>query len=366
MVLSHAFWKRTFGEDTDVVGRDILLNGARFQVVGVSREGFRGAAVGVSPDVFVPIVMFRTFNPTANNWNTRGTWFLTVMGRLKPEVTRAQAEAELGVLWQQILNNDPNRRPVATWDKQYTLNNTALVLPGNKGYSYLRNETSRPLIILMITVGLVLLIACANVANLLLARAVGRSKEIAVRLAVGAGRGRLMAQMLTESITLSVLGGMAGVAGAWIGVRVLMSFLPQRTFSVELYLSPDPRLLSFACGVICGEWVDRRACPGVQGEPARLGICFEVRCRQPYRWSVEALGLASYSGLFASGAVTAVAGGCRPVCPNVVKPPASGSRHESRKPAPGGYQYRAARLSAAAGTYVLRPATRRGGAVAGG
>src|SRR5262245_53886991 len=127
-VLSHAFWKRTLGGDTGVVGRDILLNGALFQVAGVAREGFRGAAVGESPDIFVPIVTFRTFNPTTD-WNTRGMWWLTVMGRLKPGVTRAQAEAEFGVLWHQILRDDPDQRPVATWDKQYTLNNTALVLP---------------------------------------------------------------------------------------------------------------------------------------------------------------------------------------------------------------------------------------------
>jgi hypothetical protein len=97
--------------------------------------------IGVSADVFVPIAMLRTFNPTADSWHSRSMWWLTVMGRLKPGVTRAQAEAEFGVLWQQILSNDPNRRPVATWDKQYTLNITALVLAGSRGDSYLCNET---------------------------------------------------------------------------------------------------------------------------------------------------------------------------------------------------------------------------------
>ena len=249
VVLSHAFWKRAFGEDTGMVGRDVLLNGARFQVVGVSREGFTGTTVGISPDLFVPIIMFRTFNPASFEWNTRHMWWLTVMGRLKPELTAAQANAEFDVLWQQILNNDPERRPVATWDKEYRLNNTAVVLPGNQGYSDLRNEASRPLIVLMITVGLVLLIACANVANLLLARAVARSKEIAVRLALGAGRRRVVMQLLTESITLSLLGGVASLTVAWMGVRVLMSFLPQGTFAADLHLSPDARLLSFACAL---------------------------------------------------------------------------------------------------------------------
>jgi predicted permease len=243
-VLSYAFWKRMFGEDTGVVGRDMLLNGARFQIVGVSREGFTGTAVGISPDAFVPIMMERALNRTPFEWNTRRVWGLTVMGRLKPGVTTAQANAEFDVMWQQILRSDPEQRP-ATWDTEYKINNTTTVLPGSRGYSYLRNETSRTLIVLMLTVGLVLLIACANVANLLLARAVARGKEIAVR-AVGAGRGRLVMQMLTGSITLSLLSGIASLVVAWMGIRVLTTFLPQGTFPAELNLSPDARLLSFA------------------------------------------------------------------------------------------------------------------------
>lgn len=247
-VLSYAFWKRMFGEDTGVVGRDMLLNGARLQIVGVSREGFTGTEKGISPDVFVPIMMERALNRTPFEWNTRRVWGLTVMGRLKPGVTTAQANAEFDVMWQQILHSDPDEHP-ATWDTEYKINNTTTILPGSQGYSYLRNETSRPLIVLMLTVGLVLLIACANVANLLLARAVARGKEIAVRLAVGADRGRLVMQMLTESITLSLLSGIASLTVAWMGVRVLMTFLPQGIFPAELNLSPDARLLSFACAL---------------------------------------------------------------------------------------------------------------------
>jgi predicted permease len=248
-ILSHAFWKRTLGQDTSVVGRDVVLNGATFQVIGVSQEGFTGASVGIAPDVFVPIVMFRTFNPTATFWNTRNVWWLTVIGRLKPGVTHAGAGAEFNVLWQRILQEDPKRRPVAAWDKNYKNDNTAFVLPGSQGYSYLRNQTSKPLTILMITVCLVLLIACANIANLLLARGMARRREISVRLAVGAARGRLVLQMLTESVTLSMLGGVAGLAIAWIGVRILLSFLPGGAFPVELNLSPDFRLLSFTFGL---------------------------------------------------------------------------------------------------------------------
>src|SRR5258708_36046592 len=189
------------------------------------------------------------YTPPKREGKTRRMWWLTVIGRLKPNVTRPAAEAEFGVLWQQILENDPKRRPVASWDKNYKMNNTAVILPGSQGYSSLRNQTSKPLTILTITVGLVLLIACANVANLLLARGASRRREIAVRLAVGAARSRLIRQMLTESVTLSLLGGLAGMAGAWIGVRGLLTFLPGGTFSGELHLSPDPRLLGFALGL---------------------------------------------------------------------------------------------------------------------
>jgi predicted permease len=248
-VLSYPFWKRAFGEDTSIVGRDIVLNGARFQVVGVSREGFSGTMVGTVPDVFVPIVMYRTFRPTAARWNTRNMWWLTVIGRLKPGVTRESAEAELNVLWQRILETDPNRRPVQAWQKEYKIQNTAVVFTGSQGHSYVRNQTSKPLTVLMITVALVLVIACANVANLLLARGVARRREIAVRLAVGAERGRLIRQMLTESVTLSVLGGLAGLVVAWAGVQVLLSFMPRGTFPVQLNISPDLRLLGFAFGL---------------------------------------------------------------------------------------------------------------------
>jgi predicted permease len=171
------------------------------------------------------------------------------MGRLKHDIPATQANGEFAVLWQQILKNDPEQRPVAAWDKEYKLKNTTVVLSGSQGYSYLRNEASKPLVVLMITAALVLLIACANVANLLLARAVARNEEIALRSALGAGRRRLIMQLLTESITLSLLAGLASLIMAWMSVRVLLSFLPQGALPVELRLSPDARLLLFACAL---------------------------------------------------------------------------------------------------------------------
>lgn len=242
VILSYALWKRTFGGEPSVVGRDILLNGVRWQVVGVAREGFTGATVGVAPDVFAPIIMQRSFWPNDIRALTdrTGGW-VTMMGRLKPDVSRMQAEAELNVLWRQILEGDPKGRdPI----------NKRLLLAGSSGNSALRNQSSRPLTILLITSGFVLLIACANVANLLLARGVARRKEIAVRLAVGAKRSRLVMQMLTESLTLSVIGGIAGLALACVGVKSLLRFLPPGASSpLDINLSPDIRLLAFACMV---------------------------------------------------------------------------------------------------------------------
>jgi predicted permease len=252
VILSHAFWKRTFGGDTSVIGRDILLNGARLQVVGVAREGFTGTTVGVAPDVFVPIIMQRTFWPNdVQALTNRNAGWVTMMGRLKPGVSRTQAEAELNVLWRQVLDSDPKQREVKSWRKDYNLINKRLLLAGSSGNSDLRNQASRPLTILMITSGFVLLIACANVANLLLARGVARRREIAVRLAVGAKRSRLVMQMLTESITLSAIGAAAGLALAWVGVRLLLRFLPTGAVTpLELNLSPDVRLLSFTFAVM--------------------------------------------------------------------------------------------------------------------
>lgn len=248
-VVSHSFWRKALGGDTAIVGRDILLNGTRFQIVGVTREGFTGPTVGVSPDVFVPLVMYPAFQPAARMWNTRNMTWLNILGRLKPGTTSGQAQSELTVLFARIEETDPNRRPTPAWVKDAQLRRQAVLLPGSQGFSQLRTQAGKPLTILMATVVFVLLIACANVANLLLARAAARQREIAVRLAVGARRGRLVRQMLTESVVLSVLGGLAGLAVASVGVKVLVSFLPRGAFPTHLDVNLDLRLLGFACGL---------------------------------------------------------------------------------------------------------------------
>jgi predicted permease len=257
-VLSWEMWQRRFAGDPGVLGRSIALNGVPFKVVGVAARGFHGTAVGTVNDLYVSIVMMPTLNPPARGWDSRHWWWLTVIGRMKPAATLNSATSEWNVLWQQILKADPEYKPPPAWDKEASKSDHMVVLPGSAGWSYFRVQFSKPLTVLMIVVGLVLVIACANVANLLLARAAGRQKEIAVRLAIGAGRGRLVSQLVVETLVVSVLGGIAGLAFAWWGVRVLMGLLPKRAIPIDLNLSPDLRVLGFAflaslaTGLLCG------------------------------------------------------------------------------------------------------------------
>ena len=258
VVLSYGFWQRRFGGDASVVGKPVTINGSPFNIIGVSRPGFTGTTVGASPDLFVPIMMNRSVNRGTGEWNNRSYWWLTVIARLKPGVTMEQATPEAALLIKQIEDNDPRRRPAPAYDKDREKRNRGTLLAGSGGYSYFRNQVEKPLRVLMAVVGLVLLIACANVANLLLARASSRQKEIAVRLAIGAGRARLVSQLVVETIVVSVLGGLAGLVFSYWGAQFLVHMLPKRSLPIALNVTPDLRLLAFAFGVsvitgiICG------------------------------------------------------------------------------------------------------------------
>jgi predicted permease len=232
-VLSYEFWSRRFGGDKGIVGKTIRLNGYPFTVVGVSPRGFFGFEVGESPEVRIRYLPTgKQMMPALPLITENGT----VVGRLHPELTENNAQLIADAYFQRLLEAHDGRR--------YRSSHITLE-PGYRGTSALRSALDTPLTVLMVMVALVLLIACANVANLFLVRAESRRGEIAVRLAVGASRGRIARQMLTESTFLAMLGGLLGIAVAYWGADLLFAFLPQDYTPIVIDIHPDLRALSF-------------------------------------------------------------------------------------------------------------------------
>jgi predicted permease len=248
-VISYNFWQRRFAADPQIVGKTINLNGYPFTVVGVAAQGFNGVEVGVAPDVRIPIMMNGQVRPGTPPVESRGSYWLSVMARLKPGASMKQAQAASDIAFQIAREPDVRRIRGDSPDTR-TFKSLRIQLDSARtGVSNTRRQFSRPLIVLMCVVGAVLLIACLNVANLLLARGMTRQKEIAVRLALGAGRFRLMRQLLTEGFLLSALGGAAGMILARLGTDALLGFLPQGRIPTFVELKPDLRTLGFMVGV---------------------------------------------------------------------------------------------------------------------
>jgi len=261
-VISFAWWQRRLGGSPAVIGTKILINGTPFTLVGVTPRGFNGLQVGDAPDISVPVMMQPQVMPEKENWlgRPRNTvnW-LTLFGRLKPGVTIPQATAGLQVLFRNTQTRLAAEMGLdkASWRQEWVEARLVLV-PGGSGVSYLRRQYAGALYVLLGVVGLVLLIACANVANMLLARAPARQREIALRLAIGASGRRVIRQLLMESLILSGLGGALGIAFAYWTSALLLRFLSVGGPLIELNLSPDWRVLaltaaiSIATGILFG------------------------------------------------------------------------------------------------------------------
>ncbi len=252
-VLGHAFWQDRFGGDVNVIGRTILINGRSFTVVGVAPEGFEGTTLGSRPGVYVPLTMREALQPgafSASVFTGRRAYWLYLFGRLKPGVSLEQADAAMQALYRPILNDVEAALQQGMSDqtmerfraKQLTL------VPGRRGQSQVHAEARTPLLLLLSVTGVVLLIACANIANLLLARGAGRATEMGVRLALGAGRRQLLTLLLTESVMLALLGGVVSLFVAQWTLAAIQALLPPDAIET-LRFELQPSVLLFALGL---------------------------------------------------------------------------------------------------------------------
>jgi putative ABC transport system permease protein len=247
-VISYAFWQREFGGDAQVLGKKVSLDGHPIEVMGVTPPEFFGVEVGRNFDVAVPICAEPMINGENSHTAKRHHWWLAVIGRLKPGWTVERATAQGAAMSPAVFESTvpPNyRADMAKFYAEYKLT----AMPAGSGVSSLRKQYEQPLLLLLGIAGLALLIACANLANLTLARASTREREMAVRLAIGADRGRLIRQLLAESLLLTIIGTALGVLLAQLLGNNLVTFLSTGDDPLYLKLSPDWRVLAFTSGV---------------------------------------------------------------------------------------------------------------------
>ncbi len=247
-VVSYGYWERELARSTDAVGRTIVVNGLSVTIVGVSPLGFTGTIVGQTADITMAFAVLPHVSPSAAPLLGPGNFWLRALARPRAELSREAAVARLNAAWVQMADaviaphwSASRRQAMAAMEFQLE--------PGGTGYTYLRTMFRTPLLVLMAVVAVVLLVACANVASLMLARASARRREIAVRLAIGAGRGRIVRQLLVESTMLSLIGAACGIALAWISGRFLIALISTGPVAVVFDLTPNWHVLAFTTAV---------------------------------------------------------------------------------------------------------------------
>ncbi len=248
-VLSYGYWTRHFGSDPNILNKQLAVNGNSLTVVGVARPGFTGVQVGQIPDVFVPITMKAQMTPNWDGLADRNDHWVTMLGRLKPGMSAAKAQAGLAPLYSALMESDAAALKLSAKDQKEYGKRKIILGVGAHGRPILQQDAKQPLLVLMAMVGLVLLITCANLAGLLIARGEGRQREIALRLALGAGRVRLVRQLMTESLLLAIAGGAAGLALASWTLSVIVNSIPENEGASGLTAQLDYRVLIFACVV---------------------------------------------------------------------------------------------------------------------
>ena len=248
VVMSHAFWRREFGGDPGVVGRRITVSGRPLEIIGVAEAGFFGVEVGRSFDLALPFCADALLNPPGR-LDSRWVWWIAAMGRLKPGWTLAAADAHLRSISPALFRDTLHPEYSKATAESY-LGFVLGASDGSVGFSRLRSEYDRPLKLLLGTTAIVLLIACANLANLLFARMSARSREVSIRLALGASRGRVFRQLLLESFVLAAIGAASGVALALALGRGIVVMMSSDVSPLFLALSIDWRVVAFSSGLM--------------------------------------------------------------------------------------------------------------------
>ena len=283
VVLSHNYWENRLGRDPSVLNQTLIINGHPMTIVGVAAKGFSGTTLGSSPDVFVPLTMRAVMEPYfGDRFDNRRVYWAYVFARLRPGVTVEQAGREINTVYHGIVNEV--EVPLQSGMSESTLerfrSKQVLVEPGYQGQSSVHREARTPLNILFAITGVVLLIACANIANLLLAKGAGRSQEMAIRGSLGASRGHLMGQLLTESLLLALMGGVASLLVAQWTLSGIATLLPPDAVG-NLNLALSPRVMAFAGVLALGTGFLFGFYPALHASRADLVTMLKASAGQP-------------------------------------------------------------------------------------
>ena len=251
-VIGDRYWRSRFGADLSIIGGAITVNQIPFTVIGITPPEFSGISVGSSPDIWLPLHALDRLNPDSKRWTEPFSTWMLIAGRLRPAISREQAQAELDGIHRRLLAEQLSISELSGREnvQRFAREGHLVLRPAASGmHSGLRDRYAFPLKLLMWVAGIVLLVACANIANLLLARASHRRREIAVRLALGASRGRLVRQLITESMVLALAGGILATPMAWWGSLALVRMISTGDSRVPLTVDPDWRIFAFTAAV---------------------------------------------------------------------------------------------------------------------
>ena len=283
-VISHAYWKRRFALDPAAIGRSFRWNGRVFTVIGVTPPEFHGVVPGTLPDITLPLSMAGEILDGPGWLTSDSRFWLEGMGRLRTGYTIENAQAEVATVYSRVIQAEAGHYRGSEFHRQKFLAQRMPLEASGNGFDFLRSRFAEPLRLLMGIVALILLIACANLANLLLGRATARRREIAVRLAIGAGRGRILRQMLAEGTVLATAAGVLGVLLAWWSSNALVVMMSNGGERIALDPRPDLRILAFAASISAAACLLFSLAPAIQATQGIQPALAEARLGARWRW----------------------------------------------------------------------------------